>query len=225
MRKCNRRLARHRKLRKSRLPEIMKLRLLGLSVREIAEKVGISKTTVHYWLQRLHPEEPSGGSQDVVEGKAAAGLVNKIAGRNPLRYDAIYQRAIRAWDRSQPEKKIEVVEQSAAVDAEGGASKKVKRLTRTETQTADSSLLTKALDALKAIDRLKQDSPPQKTGIAPTDGGTIPMSSLSVEDFHDLTDLQLDALEARLVEKYGKDAKEKGSPVERLEEEASGATR
>jgi hypothetical protein len=147
---------------------------------------------------------PSGGSQGV-EDKAAGGLADKIAGRNPLRYDAIYQRAIRAWDRSQSEKKIEVVEQSAATDAEGGASKKEKRLIRTETHAADSSLLTKALDALKAIDRLKQDSPPQKTDIAAADGGTIPMSSLSVEDFHSLSDLQLDALEARLLEKYGKD--------------------
>jgi hypothetical protein len=39
----------------------------------------------------------------------------------------------------------------------------------------------------------------------------IPMSSLSIDDFHSMTDAQLEALEKRLVAKYGKAAKSSSS--------------
>jgi hypothetical protein len=208
MRKCNPRLAQFRNRRKALLPQIAQLTQLGLSCREIAEKLGLAKSTVHYWLKKLPPEAEVRGSPDV-----AKKIAEKIARRNPRRYDAIFSRAIKAWDSSQSEKEIRVVEQTSKTDAEGGETKKEKRSTRTETHAGDSALLTKAIEALKAIDRLQKVDVPRQSGDR-TEGRTIPLSSLSVEDFHNLSDEQLDALEARLLAKYGKGGRPAGSPSE-----------
>jgi hypothetical protein len=46
MRKCNRNLARVRQQREALLPRIAEMTLLGMSCREIAGKLKVSKTTV-----------------------------------------------------------------------------------------------------------------------------------------------------------------------------------
>ncbi len=202
MRICNPHLARSRKRRGALLPQVAQFTFQGLTCRDIAAKLGVSKSTVNYWQQKLPQELPA---YELPEAGGTSALRSK-------RYDSIYQRAIRAWDRTQSDKKTSVVERTVTTDAEGGTTKKKKRSLRKETHAVKSSLLNAALAALKGLDGLQQSGSPPRNEEQDPDGqsspaGTIPMSSLSVDDFHDLTDLQLDALEARLLIKYGKDAK------------------
>jgi len=76
-----------------------------------------------------------------------------------------------------------------------------------------------AMEALEAIDRLKQANPQRRTDGLCAEGLTIPMSSLSVEDFHSLSDEQLDALEARFLAKYGEDGKTADAPSQQGKQE------
>ncbi len=61
--------------------------------------------------------------------------------------------------------------------------------------------------ALKAIDRLKQAGTQRRNEAQGPGGPPIPISSLSIEDFHRLSDEQFDALQDRLLARYGKGAK------------------
>ena len=93
MRKCNPYLA-HRRMRKQALlPQIVRLKRLGLDARAIAAKLGVSKTSVYYWLQRHSQEQAALGLPD---------RADTIVGRSPRRYESIYLRAIRAGAARSP---------------------------------------------------------------------------------------------------------------------------
>jgi transposase-like protein len=210
MRKCNRNLARVRQQSEALLPRIAEMTLLGMSCREIAGKLKVSKTTVHKWRQLLPPEALGGPSQDD-RNKAAASLAARIAKGNARRYTNIYTRAIQAWDRSQAQKQVRVVVRTKNGNAEKSGGTRTTRSLRTEARAGDASFLISALRALKAIDAIHLAfAPLPGRNYSPVPQGDkaemVPMSSLSVDDFHSLTDAQLEALEARLVAKYGKKA-------------------
>ncbi len=214
MRKCNPYLA-HRRMRKQALlPQIVRLKRLGLDARAIAAKLGVSKTSVYYWLQRHSQEQAALGLPD---------RADTIVGRSPRRYESIYLRAIRAWRRSQSDKRVRLVEETTETGAKGGAKTKKKRSVRTEPREGKSSHLTAALQALKALDRLAEArelrSAENNGRPAGEQGLTIPLSSLSVDDFHSLSDEQLDALEARFLAKYGQEEKTAATPSEQVKQE------
>lgn len=83
--------------------------------------------------------------------------------------------------------------------------------------------MTAALQALKALDRLAEArelrSAENNGRPAGEQGLTIPLSSLSVDDFHSLSDEQLDALEARFLAKYGQEEKTAATPSEQVKQE------
>ena len=70
------------------LPEIRDLALEGHTCREIGERLGLAKTTVHHWLQELRRERAD---------KAADGA--EMTATAIARYDAIYREAMQAWRR------------------------------------------------------------------------------------------------------------------------------
>jgi hypothetical protein len=151
MKTCNPHLAEHRKRSVALLPQIAELTLLGQSCRQIAAELKVSKTFVHRWQKKLPPEVSAGGSKEV-RNRAAESVAERIMRGNARRYAEIYLRAIRAWDRSLAEKKVRIVEQIVGGKAEGAENHARKRSIRTETHAGDSALLTKAIQALKAID-------------------------------------------------------------------------
>ncbi len=75
------------------LPRIVQLALEGHFGGAIAQKVGLPKRTVNYWLQELRQEWIR---------KAAAGTADVIA-LGVARLDAIYREAMEAWRDSQAE--------------------------------------------------------------------------------------------------------------------------
>ena len=216
MRKCNPRLAQFRQRRKALLPEIKRLAQLGLTCREIAAKMNLPKTTVHYYMQKLPLELPD---SEPADSPNSPDKLDKLARNSPQRYELIFQRAMRAWDSSLAKKQIRVVERAADTDAKGGKTEKRKELRRSETHAGKSSFLASTLQAVKAIDRLKEVRTRRREDGVNADVQTIPISALSVDDFRSLTNEQLDALEARLVVKYGKRSKSLDSPPEPLKPE------
>ncbi len=195
MRRCNPHLTQLRQRKAALLPQVARLAVEGLTCREIAAQLGVSKTSVNYWLQKLRPDQAAGASQELAE----------TARRRVARYNSIYRRAIQAWGRSQDDKQIQVVEQSG--DA-GNPAAKQKKSTRTETRPGDAILLAKAMDALRAIDELEL----RQTAAAGPERRPLFLSDLTVDDLNNLSDEQLATLKARLVEKFGGDDEAPSSP-------------
>jgi hypothetical protein len=179
------------------------MKLAGASCREIAEKLGISKTTANHWLLRLRREQADLG---------LPGGADAIDSRK--RYESVYRTAIDAWQRSLRRKQIRTVEQSDATDAAGAVTKKKKNSLRTETHAGKAAFLNTAIAALKALDKLREATAARRGEAQPADGPTIPITSLSIDDFRSLSKEQLDALAARVVAMYGKQTTTAESPLE-----------
>jgi transcriptional regulator with XRE-family HTH domain len=109
----------------------------GETCREIAEALGIAKSTVARWLQ-----ERRGAAMGRTLGTA------KGAARLAARYDAIYRKAVRGFNRSAKDKQAKINEYSKITGPEW--IEKTKRASRTETRVANPAFLARALDALKA---------------------------------------------------------------------------
>ncbi len=194
MKQCNPRLAQFRQRKAALLPQITRLVEQGLTGREIGAELGLSKTTVNHWLQKL--DQPAAASQ---------GLTNTHDAR-VARYRAIYRNAMQAWNSSQADRQVHVLEESG--DESNPAAKK-KKSTRTETRTGDAVLLAKALEALKAIDEIER----RQTAADSPERRPIVLSELTIDDVNNLSDEQLVALMARMEKKYGPYKKAADSPA------------
>ena len=96
--------------RKDSLPQIHDLALEGHSCREIAARLGVSKSSVNRWLQELRQE---------CRAKVADSA--EMVAVTYARYEAIYREAMEAWRRSQADKEVRLVEETATA---GGSKKK-----------------------------------------------------------------------------------------------------
>ncbi len=89
MREPNSRLAQARERKEAFLPEIARLSLEGHTSREVAEKVGVPKTTVLRWRNSLRRECASRSVKETME------MIHKLNER----YDTIYRKALEGLDR------------------------------------------------------------------------------------------------------------------------------
>ena len=89
MREPNSRLAQARERKEAYLPEIARLSLQGHTSREVAEKVGIPKTTVLRWRNSLRRECASRSVKETLE------MIDKLN----VRYDTIYKLLAERLDR------------------------------------------------------------------------------------------------------------------------------
>jgi transposase len=181
------------------LPQITKLAEEGLSSHQIATKLGRSPSTIARWQREMRDKSYSQEPPDPTE---------RIA-RKIKRYRSIYRKLIAAWRRSQGDKEVRLVEDTAPA-GEPAAGKK-KRSLRTETQTGNAAYLAKALDVQRRIDQLED----RLAGLHDTEtetcgDGRSPLADLTDEDLErftnddldTLTDDELDTVSARLRAKY-----------------------
>jgi hypothetical protein len=187
MTKSTHRSAALRERRKTLLPQITQLARAGHNSREIGEKLGIAKTTVHRWLRKMGWKFAAEQPLDPAE----------VIRKHIAHYRSIYRKAIKGWNDSQAEKQVRVVEDTTAP---GDAGSKKKRSLRTETQRGDAACLTKAMEARKAIDALEQRLAALERSAA---AAPVPVEELTDEDLENMTDAQLAALDARLAAENG----------------------
>ncbi len=128
MREPNSHLAQARERKEAFLPQIARLSLEGHTTREVAEKVGIPKTTVLRWRNSLRRECASRSVKETLE------MIDKLNER----YDTIYRKALEGLDRSRADEEIRTV-----TDCPGDDSKN-KRSLRTKTQAGNPAWLTRA---------------------------------------------------------------------------------
>jgi len=183
MRKGNRRLAAQRRRREELLPQVTQLALEGYSRQEIAQRVGVSRTTIRRWLQELRQEHAA---------RAVVDTAQMIA-ETIKRYNSIYREAMKAWRRSQAERQVRMAEESGG-DGSGGRTRKKKSI-RSEVRAGDPAFLAKAMEALKAIRQIKGLDAPRRTEIAGPGGGPIDLATLEDQDLRNLTNEQLAELE------------------------------
>ncbi len=179
-------------------PEVLRLARDGLSSREIAEKVGVSKTTVGKWLRAARHKRAAKKAPD-----PAAALRKKIA-RCQLIADQLFQ----AWRLSQAERQVRLVEQTGPA---GKPADKEKKSVRTETQTGNATYLAKVLEAEDRIEVLQQRLAALE-GTTPGGPGGRHLSvanltddeleMLTPDDLENLSDDQLFAISARLCDKH-----------------------
>ncbi len=141
MREPNSRLAQARERKEAFLPEIARLSLEGRTSREVAEKVGIPKTTVLRWRNSLRRECASRSVKETME------MIDKLNER----YDTIYRKALEGLDRSQADEEIRTVTNCAGDDS------KNKRSLRTKTRAGNPAWLTRAQAALDATAKLLKE--------------------------------------------------------------------
>ncbi len=141
MREPNSRLAQARERKEAFLPEIARLSLEGHTSREVAEKVGIPKTTVLRWRNSLRRDCASRSVKETME------MIDKLNER----YDTIYRKALEGLDRSQADEEIRTV-----TDCPGDDSKN-KRSVRTKTRAGNPAWLTRAQAALDATAKLLKE--------------------------------------------------------------------
>ncbi len=138
--KGNAHLAARRAEKAALLPRAAQLAREGRSYREIAAALGIAKSTVCQWL-RGRPL-----------GRAAAQALGtpRMTAKLAARYEALYQRALREWNRSRADRRTQTVVTSEPAGGEPTTTTTV----RTEPRTGNAACLGKALAALKAMEGL-----------------------------------------------------------------------
>ena len=119
----------------------------------------LTKSTVSRWLQELREDCPTrvAGSAEIIAHAVA-------------RYDALYRKALEAWDLSQADKQTESV-----VEIETARGPKKKRTSRTESQAGNPVFLAEARRALDGIARIV-------ARIAPRPGKVgVPIADITAE--------------------------------------------
>ncbi len=176
MREPNSRLGQARERKEAFLPEIARLSLEGHTSREVAEKVGIPKTTVLRWRNSLRRDCASRSVKETME------MIDKLNER----YDTIYRKALEGLDRSQPDEEIRTV-----TDCAGDDSKK-KRSVRTKTQAGNPAWLTRAQAALDATAKLLKEMGMPAEAESPAADSLPTQGEVWTED--DLARLYVDAI-------------------------------
>ncbi len=178
-----------RRRKETLLPEITQMALEGHASQAIADKLGMPKRTVNYWLQEARREWTARAALSAAEMFAA----------DLARLDAIYREAMQAWRNSQSEIDVRLVQRSEAGDGESVT----KRSVRSQPQRGNAAYLTRATAAVMASWRLKgQPGPPcideiQRELLVAADGGTRPADAAN-EDLQHMNQDQLRAYRARL---------------------------
>ncbi len=133
-------LAARRAQKAALLPRAAQLAGEGRYYQEIADALGIAKSTVCDWL-RGRPL-----------GRAAAQALGtpRMTAKLAARYESLYQRALREWNRSRSDRRTETV---LTIEPAGG-SPTTKTTVRTEPRTGNAACLGKALAAMKAMEGL-----------------------------------------------------------------------
>ena len=183
------------------LPQITRLKREGLSYREIAAKLGVSKSAVGKWLRDRRSQRAARKIGDPAEI-----LRKKIA-----RYRSIADTLPEAWRLSQADRQVRTVERSGP--AGNLAAGKEKESVRTVPQTGNAAYLTKAMDAEARIEALEQRLAALEhtaTACASTVAPILAklsdadLEQLTLDDLHNFTDDELFIIESRLRAKYGR---------------------
>ena len=142
MREPNEHLAQARLRKAALLPRAAELAGEGRSYQEIATALGIAKSTVCNWLR------------DRPLGRAAARSLGtpRMTARLAARYESVYHRAVREWNRSRTDRRTESVVTITSASAPAGGSPTIKTTVRTESRIGSAACLGKALAALMAME-------------------------------------------------------------------------
>ncbi len=106
-----------RRRKETLLPEITQLALEGHSSQAIADKLGMPKRTVNYWLQEARREWIARAALSAAEMFAA----------DLARLDAIYREAMQAWRNSQSEIDVRLVQHSQTGDGKSLTKRSLRR--------------------------------------------------------------------------------------------------
>ena len=178
-----------RRRKETLLPEITQMALEGHPSQAIADKLGMPKRTVNYWLQEARQEWIARAARSAAEMFAA----------DLARLDAIYREAMQAWRNSQSEIEVRLVQHTQPADGKATS----KRSIRSQPQRGNAAYLTRAMAAVMASWRLKgKPGPPSIDAIQPevrieADGGTLPADAAN-EDLENMSEDQLRDYRARL---------------------------
>ena len=178
-----------RRRKETLLPNITQLALEGHSSQAIADKLGMPKRTVNYWLQEARREWIARAALSAAEMFAA----------DLARLDTIYREAMQAWRRSQSEIEVRTVQHTQSADGNAITKKSI----RTQPQRGNAAFLTRATAAVMASWRLKgRPGPPGPDAIArelpiEADGGPLPVDAAN-EDLQHMNEDQLRGYRARL---------------------------
>jgi len=200
MKQSNSRSAGSRQRKQALWSQVARLAEEGLSSREIAQRLALSKATVDRWLRRIRQESAARQTLDPAEV-----LRQKIA-----RYQAISDKLFEAWRLSQAEKQVRLIEKTGPAGDPQAA--KEKRSVRSETQTGNAAYLAKAMDAENRIEALQQRlAVLEGTSVGGPGGrpGSLAnltdddLEKLTPDDLENFTDDQLFVIATRLRAKYG----------------------
>ncbi len=180
MREPNSRLAAARERKEAFLPQIARLSLEGHTSREVAEKVGVPKTTMLRWRNSLRRECASRSVKETLE------MIEKLNER----YDTIYRKALEGLDRSQADEEIRTV-----TDCPGDDSKN-KRSLRTKTRAGNPAWLTRAQAALDATAKLLKEMGMPAEAESGEVEGPIQGEELTEDDLADKSYEELRAIDA-----------------------------
>ncbi len=178
-----------RRRKETLLPEITQMALEGHASQAIADKLGMPKRTVNYWLQEARREWIA---------RAALSAAEMFAS-DLARLDAIYREAMQAWRNSQSDTEVRLVQNTQPADGKTTS----KRSIRSQPQRGNAAFLTRAMAAVMASWRLKgKPGPPSIDAIAnqrliEADGGTLP-TDVPNEDLETMSEDQLRDYRARL---------------------------
>ncbi len=178
-----------RRRKETLLPEITQMALEGHPSQAIADKLGMPKRTVNYWLQEARQEWIA---------RAALGAAEMFAA-DLARLDAIYREAMQAWRNSQTDTEVRLVQNTQPADGKATS----KRSIRSQPQRGNAAFLTRATAAVMASWRLKgKPGPPsidaiQREGHIEAGGGTLPADAAN-EDLENMSEDQLRDYRARL---------------------------
>ncbi len=138
--KGNLHLAARRARKAALLPRAAALAAEGRTYQEIADALGIAKSTVCQWLR------------DRPLGRAAAKALGtpRMTAKLAARYESLCQRALREWNRSNADRQTKTV--VTIEPPEGGPT--TTTTVRTEPQKRNAACLGKALAAMKAMEGL-----------------------------------------------------------------------
>jgi len=140
MKEANPHLAARRAAKAALLPRAAQLAAEGRTYQEIADALGIAKSTVCGWL-RGRPL-----------GRAAAKALGtpRMTAKLAARYELLYQGALREWNRSKADRRTQTV----VTREPAGGSPTTTTTVRTEPRTGNAACLGKALAAMKAMEGL-----------------------------------------------------------------------
>ena len=136
----NPRLAALRAQKAALLPRAAELAAAGRSYQEIAAALGLAKSTICNWLR------------DRPLGRTAARSLGtpRMTARLAARYESLYHRAVREWNRSRTDRRTQTVVTIAPADG----SPTTKTTVRTEPRVGNAACLGKALAATQALEGL-----------------------------------------------------------------------